>query len=149
MRRPTKRRHDPRKPSYEDEVVGYNVHYWRVVRGLSQTDLANGSGVTFQQVQKYEKGSNRISWGRLTRIAKTLKIPRAALLDGCEDERALASIKLFHSIGAYRLARAFVSIPNRNLQQHLAEVVERTATAAPRKRKKRRLRRNGRKANAR
>jgi transcriptional regulator with XRE-family HTH domain len=61
---------DPRQPDNIDVEVGRRVRVERIARGLSQTDLAKHIGVTFQQVQKYESGANRISIGRLTRIAQ-------------------------------------------------------------------------------
>src|SRR5262249_24930556 len=58
----------PRRPDNIDVEVGRLVRVQRIARGLSQTELGNQIGVTFQQVQKYESGANRISMGRLTRI---------------------------------------------------------------------------------
>src|SRR5215475_9942389 len=55
---------DPRKADSTDVEVGRLVRALRMSRGLTQTDLANRIGVTFQQVQKYEVGTNRISIGR-------------------------------------------------------------------------------------
>jgi transcriptional regulator with XRE-family HTH domain len=52
---------DPRQPDSTDVEVGRLVRALRMSRGLSQTELANRIGVTFQQVQKYESGANRIS----------------------------------------------------------------------------------------
>jgi len=141
---------DPRKPNYVDVVVGRNVRLWRLVRGLSQSDLARRSDVTFQQVQKYEAGTNRISWGRLTKFSRILAVPLSALLHGFQNEGTLASLKLFDRAGAYRLATAFAGIPNRNIRERLAEIVEQISAAVPHaKRKKRGSRRKGGKARAR
>src|SRR5262249_25101869 len=76
---------DPRKADSTDVEVGRLVRVLRMSRGLSQTDLANRIGVTFQQVQKYENGGNRISIGRLTRIAKLLSVSVPYLLDGSKQ----------------------------------------------------------------
>ena len=57
-----------------DIEVGHRIRIERLARGLSQTALANQLGVTFQQVQKYEKGVNRVGAGRLTKIAAVLGI---------------------------------------------------------------------------
>ena len=59
----------------EDIEIGRKIRALRLERGLSQSNLADGIGLTFQQVQKYEKGTNRVSAGRLQRIAEMLKIP--------------------------------------------------------------------------
>ena len=52
-----------------DREIGARVRMWRTQRGLSQERLGNALGLTFQQVQKYEKGTNRIGGSRLTQIA--------------------------------------------------------------------------------
>src|SRR5262244_2719043 len=66
----TQRGGDPR-----DAEIGRRVRTLRLQRGLSQTELGSLINVTFQQVQKYEKGTNRISAGRLQRIAEVLTVP--------------------------------------------------------------------------
>ena len=73
---------DPRQPDSTDLEVGHLVRLQRMERGLSQTELAKHIGVTFQQLRKYESGVNRISVGRLTRIAKTLRVDVMYLLGG-------------------------------------------------------------------
>lgn len=60
-----------------DYHVGKRVQARRRETGISQTELADCLGVTFQQIQKYEKGRNRISAGRLFHIAEKLKVPVA------------------------------------------------------------------------
>ena len=64
-----------KRPDPVDVEVGHRIRIQRLSRGMSQTALANHLGVTFQQVQKYEKGVNRVGAGRLTRIAEVLGIP--------------------------------------------------------------------------
>jgi len=59
----------PKQPDAVDRLVGRNIRIQRLAKGLSQTELATQLGVTFQQVQKYEKGVNRIGCGRLFQIA--------------------------------------------------------------------------------
>jgi len=61
-------------PNETDVLVGARVRFRRIELGLSQTQLANALGVTFQQVQKYEKGSNRIGASRLHAIAEVLRV---------------------------------------------------------------------------
>src|ERR1051326_7851537 len=67
-----------------DVMVGRNVRVWRMRKGLTQEQLANRLGITFQQVQKYEAGANRIGTGRLVKIAGILGMPVATLLEGVE-----------------------------------------------------------------
>ena len=64
-----------KRPDPVDVEVGHRIRIERLARGLSQTALANQLGVTFQQVQKYEKGVNRVGAGRLTKIAEVLGVP--------------------------------------------------------------------------
>src|ERR1043165_2050761 len=64
-----------RRAGPEDVEIGRKIRALRLERGLSQSNLAEGIGLTFQQGQKYEKGTNRVSAGRLQRIAEMLNIP--------------------------------------------------------------------------
>ena len=62
-------------PSSIDVAVGRNVRIWRMARGLSQAQLASRMGVTFQQLQKYEVGANRIGTGRLVKLRASCAFP--------------------------------------------------------------------------
>lgn len=73
-----------KSPNFIGVAVGRNVRVWRMAKGLSQTQLASRLGVTFQQIQKYEVGADRIGTGRLVEVAAILGIPIAALFDGTE-----------------------------------------------------------------
>ena len=64
-----------RRAGAEDVEIGRKIRALRLERGLSQSGLADGIGLTFQQVQKYEKGTNRVSAGRLQKIADMLDTP--------------------------------------------------------------------------
>ena len=64
-----------KKPDPVDRYVGARVRMRRLMLGMSQTSLGNSLGLTFQQVQKYEKGTNRIGASRLQHIAKALQVP--------------------------------------------------------------------------
>jgi transcriptional regulator with XRE-family HTH domain len=139
-------RQDPRNPTPVDVAVGRNVRVWRMARGLSQTELANSVGVTFQQVQKYESGGNRISMGRLKKIAKVLGIRLTTLFEGSDGAEKnpglLHASALIHNKVAFRLARCFAMIPQseRKLRLSLVVMVEQIAAAQdegkPAKRKK-------------
>jgi transcriptional regulator with XRE-family HTH domain len=65
-----------------DEVVGRNVCLHRTKKGLSQTELGDKLGVTFEQIQQYEKGYDRIESGCLLRIAMTMGVPMTAFFEG-------------------------------------------------------------------
>lgn len=76
-------RQEDEGPHPVDTHVGSRVKTRRLMLGLSQEDLANSIGLTFQQVQKYERGTNRISVSRLMDISRALKVPVDYFLDGC------------------------------------------------------------------
>src|SRR5262249_17463699 len=84
-----KRRH-AKAPEPKDKEVGQLIRAQRLVCRMSQTELANALGVTFQQVQKYEKGVNRVGAGRLAKIADTLGVPIAFFFDGVPGPKTAA-----------------------------------------------------------
>ena len=96
-----------------DVAVGARIRLLRKVRGLSQQALAEAAGVTFQQIQKYERGANRVSASMLTRIAKTLGVPvaemfgEASVNSGAVDEVAA----LLAEPGALELLKAYAGLP--------------------------------------
>ncbi|HEX8569707.1 MAG TPA: helix-turn-helix transcriptional regulator [Caulobacteraceae bacterium] len=69
-----------RRPDPFDVQVGARVRTVRKARGISQSDLAGAAGITFQQVQKYERGTNRISASMLQRISRHIGAPMSELL---------------------------------------------------------------------
>ena len=74
---------DGRKsPNPTDKHVGARVRMRRMMLGMSQEKLGNALGLTFQQVQKYEKGSNRIGASRLQHIAQILQVPVSFFFEG-------------------------------------------------------------------
>src|ERR1700743_47846 len=73
-------------PNPVDKYVGSRVRMRRVLLGMSQEKLCEALGLTFQQVQKYEKGTNRISASRLQQISKTLNVPPSFFFDGAPTE---------------------------------------------------------------
>lgn len=72
-------------PSDIDRIVGENIYRQRRRLKLTQERLGELLGLTFQQVQKYEKGVNRVSAGRLYEIASVLEVPVGFFFDGAED----------------------------------------------------------------
>ena len=122
-----------KKPDLIDVEVGQRIRIQRLAAGLSQSELADRIGVTFQQVQKYEKGMNRVGAGRLTKIARVLSVPIGSFFDGREEieqvelqgfESPLAAMAQPY---AYRLLRAYAAISDPDLRQTIVEFVERTA----------------------
>ena len=74
-----------KEPNPIDVHVGMRVHVRRTMRGISQSKLGDALNVTFQQVQKYEKGVNRISASRLYQISQTLDVPISYFFDELPD----------------------------------------------------------------
>ena len=124
-----------KRPDPVDVEVGHRIRIQRLARGLSQTALANHLGVTFQQVQKYEKGVNRVGAGRLTRIAEVLGVPVGSFFTGQEkltqegaDAGAESPLKLLTVSGAFRLLRSYAEIEDGNLRRSIVELVEKVAS---------------------
>jgi transcriptional regulator with XRE-family HTH domain len=78
-------------PTQADINVGGRLRVFRIRADMTQTDLGHALGLTFQQIQKYEKGTNRIGAGRLETIAKIFKVPISAFFD---DERNAGRVDL-------------------------------------------------------
>jgi transcriptional regulator with XRE-family HTH domain len=72
---------DDKEPNPVDKHVGAQLRLWRSVKGLTQDDLASETGITFQQIQKYEAGKNRISASRLYQFAQILGTPVASFFE--------------------------------------------------------------------
>jgi transcriptional regulator with XRE-family HTH domain len=127
---PAKRR--PKSPSVIDVAVGRNVRLWRMAKGMSQAQLANRLGVTFQQVQKYEIGSNRIGTGRLVKAARILDVPISALFAGTDDtEPSHSLLALVSDRRSFRLAHAFAAIKDSDFRLSLVNMVEKIAASIP------------------
>ncbi len=74
-----------RGPHQVDSHVGERIRRRRRAMGMSQEDLAASVGLTFQQIQKYERGSNRVSASKLYQVATTLQAPVAFFFEGLAD----------------------------------------------------------------
>jgi transcriptional regulator with XRE-family HTH domain len=70
------RKNDPLR---NDETVARNLRHFRIARGMSQTALGDAVGVTFQQIQKYEKGTNAVAPGRLRQMCEVLGVTPAEM----------------------------------------------------------------------
>jgi transcriptional regulator with XRE-family HTH domain len=141
---------DPRQPDNIDVEVGRRVRVERIERGISQTELGNRIGVTFQQVQKYESGVNRISIGRLTKIGRLFGVDatyllgashhkRSANIDPRERAKSSEAMRMLGRIGALRLLKAFAAVPTKPplLRESIVEMVEGVASAEVNKGRKR------------
>jgi len=87
-----------------DTLVGNNVRHLRIRAGMSQTTLGEHLGITFQQIQKYEKGTNRISAGTLFELSRLFNVPVNTLFEGApEIEAAAVSMPILSGQG-FRMA---------------------------------------------
>ncbi len=109
-----------------DIAVGARIRLLRKVRGLSQQALAEAAGVTFQQIQKYERGANRVSASMLSRIATTLQTPVSEMF-GEGNPAAHGAIDgvaaLLAEPGALELLRAYSGLPRGAPRAALVEFV--------------------------
>lgn len=128
-----------RRPNSADSQVGESIRAHRLMASMSQSDLAEQLGVSFQQVQKYEKGTNRVGAGRLPQIAEIFGVPIGALFKGYADaspgERtgSAVPIKLVTDTATVKLLTAYAEITDRSVRRNLSELVERIASSAKKK----------------
>lgn len=123
----------PRRVGKGDTTLGIRLRLRRVEQKMSQSDLADKLGVSFQQIQKYEKGVNRISAPRLLQIAKLLEVPVTFFYDedGTKASKEVDSLLFLDSAFSLRLLRAYSSIGSRRLQQDMVNLMESVAEAHP------------------
>src|SRR5256886_16237307 len=119
-------------PNPVDKYVGSRVRMRRIMLGMSQEKLGEALGLTFQQVQKYEKGTNRVGASRLQQISEILQVPVSFLFDG--GPSGMANSENFGESGspAYisdflatseglALTRAFTRIPDRSEERRVGK----------------------------
>ncbi|HLN08376.1 MAG TPA: helix-turn-helix domain-containing protein [Xanthobacteraceae bacterium] len=125
----------PKPPNPIDKHVGSRVRMRRMMMGMSQERLGDAIGLTFQQVQKYEKGTNRIGASRLQQISQSLQVPVSFFFEGAPqpvDESgtnghipspSYVSDFLATSDGL-ALTKAFMEIKDRKLRRRIVDLVE-------------------------
>ena len=125
-------------PNPVDKYVGSRVRMRRIMLGMSQEKLGDALGLTFQQVQKYEKGTNRVGASRLQQISEILQVPVSFLFDGGPSgttngesfgegtSPAYVSDFLATSEGL-ALTRAFTRISDAKMRRSIVELVEQIA----------------------
>ena len=126
-------------PNPVDKYVGSRVRMRRIMLGMSQEKLGEALGLTFQQVQKYEKGTNRVGASRLQQISEILQVPVSFLFDGGPSgvgqyrhgfsegsSPAYVSDFLATSEGL-ALTRAFTRIADAKMRRSIVDLVEQVA----------------------
>jgi transcriptional regulator with XRE-family HTH domain len=124
----------PKKaPNPLDKHVGSRMRMRRMMLGISQEKLGKEPGLTFQQVQKYEKGVNRLGASRLQQISQILQVPVEFFFEGIPDTvqmsksdiRSLADMNDFiSSPDGLRLVTAFMRIENTDLRRLIVGLVQ-------------------------
>jgi transcriptional regulator with XRE-family HTH domain len=118
-----------RKATTEDIAIGQRIRAQRIMCGISQGTLADALGVSFQQIQKYEKGVNRVGSGRIVEIAKVLNTTVSALLDVTEagaNKETAAIMELLTTREGVAMAKSFMKLPP-DLRRQIAALVDRVA----------------------
>lgn len=125
-------KHAPRAANPVDVHVGARVRIRRQVLKMSQERLGDQLGVTFQQVQKYERGSNRIGASRLWRLAQVLDVPVSYFFEGLSDdiesgeftenEQMPIVYDFINSTDGVALAKAVTKIENKAVRRQILEL---------------------------
>jgi transcriptional regulator with XRE-family HTH domain len=124
----TKATKTPNRANDTDRFVGARIRERRVMLGLSQQQMADLIGVTYQQAHKYERGINRISAGRLHEIAHVLGVPIGYFFEGLERQQG--SDLTTRQRMCLELARNFSSISNERHQEALSQLARVLAAEA-------------------
>ena len=125
-----------KKPNPIDAHVGSRVRLRRMLLGMSQERLGNSMGLTFQQVQKYEKGANRIGASRLYHISKILDAPvgfffeempgvegQSATLGMAEPESEAFILEFLNTREGLELNRSFTKIADAKVRKSVVDLV--------------------------
>ncbi|SRR6266851_1917467 len=115
-----------RSPDAVDIQVGKLIRGRRLALGISQTALADELDVSFQQVQKYEQGSNRVGSGRLAKIADALGVEPSFFFpsNGHSNGEHPEVLTLISTLGATKLLRAFAEIKDADTRQAVIAIAE-------------------------
>jgi transcriptional regulator with XRE-family HTH domain len=137
------------QPEPAKRIENWNVEVGRRIRarrlecGLSQTELGEKLGVTFQQIQKYEKGTNGVSSGRLGQISDILEVPitffygsNGLVKTGQTSLTETALFDLLQHRDTFRVAKALNRLPNRDVRRELVGLIEKIAGIETVRRKK-------------
>ena len=125
-------------PNPVDKYVGSRVRMRRIMLGMSQEKLGEALGLTFQQVQKYEKGTNRVGASRIQQISEILQVPVSFLFeggpsgttggDGFSEGTSPAYVSDFLATSeGLALTKAFTRIPDAKLRRRIVDLVQQIA----------------------
>ncbi len=121
-----------KEPNPIDRHVGSRVRMRRILAGMSQEKLGEALSLTFQQVQKYEKGTNRIGASRLQQISKILQSPPSFFFEGAPTGEPGAApgfaessevVDFLSTVEGLQLNKAFASIKDAKIRKKIVELV--------------------------
>ena len=120
-----------KRPNPTDVYVGSRVRMRRKMLGLSQEKLGERLGITFQQIQKYEKGTNRVGASRLQAMADAMEVPISYFFPdtspsaqpGMREESATFMMDFMSTAEGLELSRAFTRIANPKVRRKVVELV--------------------------
>ena len=108
-------------PHRFDVAIGQRIRERRRSIAMSQAALAAATGVTFQQIQKYERGANRISFSRLVQVAEALGCPIGALAEGLSQAQPADELEHLNALlakpGALEMLEAYAALPTHALRR--------------------------------
>jgi transcriptional regulator with XRE-family HTH domain len=122
-----------RKSGPLDAMVGARISMLRVDRSMSQAILAERIGVSFQQMQKYERGAKRIGASRLSLIASVLGVPVGELFEasGAGSPNLNSPVRLLAELEALRVLKAYTRTTSPRVRLGIAKLVESIASRHP------------------
>jgi transcriptional regulator with XRE-family HTH domain len=124
-------------PQDVDRLVGSRVRMQRMLIGMSQEKLGEACGITFQQIQKYEKGMNRMGVSRLHQIAHALQVPIEFFYEGAPsgagapiivDQNARSMIAFLGTSEGVQLVKAFMAIKGAKVRRHILDLTRAAAS---------------------
>ncbi len=115
------------KPHPIDVYVGARVRQRRVLLGMNQTKLGDALGMSFQQVQKYENGKNRISASKLFKLSQVLDVSIEYFFDDMPPVVAASSMITQETL---KLVRAYYEIEDAKIRKHVYELTKTLAASA-------------------
>src|SRR5580704_10532816 len=126
----------PRGTTPVDVHIGQKIRVRRILLGLSQTELADAASISFQQVQKYEKGTNRVGASRLQQFSEALGVPPSYFFEGAPivgkkqpapQEGELSENDIVSFLGTREgaaLVRAFMAVKQKPIRQNVIAFIE-------------------------
>ena len=125
-------------PNPVDKYVGSRVRMRRIMLGMSQEKLGDALGLTFQQIQKYEKGTNRVGASRIQQISEILQVPVSFLFEGgptgtaspegfSEGTSPTYVADFLATSDGLSLTKAFMRIKSSKMRRRIVDLVEQIA----------------------